>query len=91
MTLQDSATDLDAVVVVGYGVQRKRDVTGSIASIKGSELATTVAAANPLQGLQGKVAGVEVVQNSARAARRKSACAASVRSPTPIRATSWTV
>ena len=65
MTLQDSATDLDAVVVVGYGVQRKRDVTGSIASIKGSELATTVAAANPLQGLQGKVAGVEVVQNSA--------------------------
>lgn len=65
VTLQDSATDLDAVVVVGYGVQRKRDVTGSIASIKGSELATTVAAANPLQGLQGKVAGVEVVQNSA--------------------------
>ena len=64
VTLTVVTTDLDAAVVVGYGVQRKRDITGSISSVKGSELNTTVAAANPLQGLQGKVAGVEVVQNS---------------------------
>ena len=64
VTLTVLTTDLDAAVVVGYGVQRKRDITGSISSVKGSELNTTVAAANPLQGLQGKVAGVEVVQNS---------------------------
>ena len=64
VTLTVVTTDLDAAVVVGYGVQRKRDITGSISSVKGSELNTTVAAANPLQGLQGKVASVEVVQNS---------------------------
>ena len=36
-------TDLDAAVVVGYGVQRKRDITGSISSVKRAELNTTVA------------------------------------------------
>lgn len=56
---------LDEIVIVGYGVQRRRDVTGSIASVRSEDLATTVSAANPMQALQGKVAGMEIVQNSA--------------------------
>ncbi len=65
VSLNPATQSIDEIVVVGYGVQRKRDVTGSIASVKSEDLATTVAAANPMQALQGKVAGVEVVQNSA--------------------------
>lgn len=65
VTLLSDEKNINAVVVVGYGTQRKRDVTGSIAMVKTDQLSTTVAAANPLQGLQGKVAGVEVVSDAA--------------------------
>jgi TonB-linked SusC/RagA family outer membrane protein len=61
--LKPSRSSLDEVVVVGYGVQRRRDVTGSVASVKGNDIkempVTDVTAA-----LQGKAAGVEVIQNS---------------------------
>ncbi len=53
---------LDDVVVVGYGVQRKSDLTGSVASIKADEiknLSTTDAAA----ALQGKAAGVQIINS----------------------------
>ena len=54
---------LDEVVVVGYGTMRRSDVTGSISSVKGKEL-TKNSSANVVQTLAGKVAGVQVVQNS---------------------------
>src|ERR1700744_3472289 len=53
---------LQQVVVVGYGTQRKIDVTGSIATIKGSELANQPDA-NPISALQGKVAGVQITNS----------------------------
>ncbi|MEK9614098.1 MAG: TonB-dependent receptor plug domain-containing protein, partial [Flavobacteriaceae bacterium] len=57
------ATQLEDVVVVGYGIQRKSDVTGSIASIK-SERFNKGVVANPGQLLQGKLAGVNVTNVS---------------------------
>ncbi len=57
--LAEDATQLEDVVVVGYGVQKKSDITGSIASIK-SENFNQGVVANPGQLLQGKLAGVNV-------------------------------
>ena len=61
--LKADTTQLDDVVVVGYGVQRKSDVTGSIASVKSEDFNKGVVA-NPGQLLQGKVAGVNVTSVS---------------------------
>lgn len=64
VTLNASSTSLTDVVVVGYGLVRKRDLTGTVASIKGAEI--TKSAVNSLeQGLQGRLAGVAVTQNDA--------------------------
>jgi len=54
---------LNEVVVVGYGSQQKKDVVGSIASVKADELNLTPNA-NLAQGIQGRMAGVQVTQNS---------------------------
>lgn len=61
--LVTDATQLEDVVVVGYGTQRKSDVTGSIASLK-SESFNQGVVANPGQLLQGKLAGVNVTSVS---------------------------
>lgn len=64
VTMQESAaTQLEqVVVVVGYGTQRRRDLTGSIASVQGSELAKQPVV-TPTQALQGKVAGVQIISS----------------------------
>lgn len=61
--LEEDATQLEGVVVVGYGVQRKSDITGSIASVKSEDFNKGVVA-NPGQLLQGKLAGVNVTSVS---------------------------
>jgi len=61
--LAEDATQLEDVVVVGYGTQRKSDVTGSIASLK-SESFNQGVVANPGQLLQGKLPGVNVTSVS---------------------------
>ena len=61
--LVEDATQLDDVVVVGYGTQKRSDVTGSIASVK-SENFNKGVVANPGQLLQGKVAGVKITSVS---------------------------
>ena len=63
--LKEDTETLDEVVVVGYGVQRKSSITGSIASVKSDKLktVTTPSVANMLQG---KVAGVVVTPTSGR-------------------------
>ena len=58
---QDSEL-LDEVVVIGYGTVKKSDLTGSVASIGGSEL-TAIVAGNPTSALQGKVSGVQIENN----------------------------
>ncbi|HEY1019143.1 MAG TPA: carboxypeptidase-like regulatory domain-containing protein, partial [Sediminibacterium sp.] len=54
-----------AVVVIGYGTQRKKDLTGTISTIKGESVAK-MPGTNPVSSLQGKVAGLTVA-NTGRA------------------------
>ena len=54
---------MDQVVVIGYGVQKKSDLTGAIASVDADEIAK-LPATNVMHAIQGKAAGVEIVQNS---------------------------
>ncbi|MEI6276388.1 MAG: TonB-dependent receptor [Prolixibacteraceae bacterium] len=56
---------VDEVVVVGYGTQRKESVTGSVATVKG-ELVREVPSANITQAMQGRVAGVDMEQTSSK-------------------------
>ncbi|WP_421942652.1 SusC/RagA family TonB-linked outer membrane protein [Pedobacter sp.] len=60
--LASSNQELEQVVVVGYGTQKRKDLTGSISSVNGDELAK-MPAVNPLASLQGKVAGLTVVNS----------------------------
>ncbi len=62
VTLIAAPSQLNDVVVVGYGTQRRRDLTGSVASVSGSELAKQPVT-SPTQALQGKVAGVQVISS----------------------------
>lgn len=59
VTMAVSAKQIDEVVVIGYGTASRRDLTGSIATVKGSEVADRPAA-NPVSSIQGKVAGVQI-------------------------------
>ena len=60
--LQPSASGLNEVVVVGYGTQRKRDVTGSISSVKGDDI-KNLPTSNAADALQGRATGVDIVRN----------------------------
>ena len=62
-SLQSASADLAQVVVVGYGTQRKRDVTGAVKSVGAEEFNKGIINA-PQQLLQGKVAGVNVTSAS---------------------------
>ncbi len=64
VTLEEDNQMLDEVVMVGYGVQRKVDVTGATARVGMKEL-TAMPVSNAFEGMQGKVAGVDI-QNSQR-------------------------
>ena len=65
ITLASDTQLEEQVVVVGYGTQKKRDLTGSISSIKGDEIAN-MPSTNPIASLQGKVPGLTIA-NSGRA------------------------
>ncbi len=59
VTLSEDNQTLEEVVVVGYATVKKKDVTSSIASVKGKEL-QTMTVGNVTESLQGKVAGVQI-------------------------------
>ena len=63
ITIEEDATALDEVVVVGYGVQKKSDVTGSVTSINKDRL-SKLPVTNVLQAVQGAAAGVTISQGS---------------------------
>lgn len=62
ITLQPQGSQLNEVVVIGYGTANRRDLTGSITKISGREVADRPNA-NPMASLQGKVAGLSVVNS----------------------------
>lgn len=63
ITLQEEATHVDEVVVVGYGVQKKVNLTGAVSSIGGDEIAAK-ASPSVMASLQGELPGVVVTQAS---------------------------
>lgn len=61
--LEEKNEHLDEVVVIGYGVQKKSDITGAISSVSGKDI-NDVPVASPLEALQGKASGVNIIQNT---------------------------
>ena len=59
VTLEDDATTLNDVVVIGYGSVRKKDLTGSVATVSGQDL-VKVPVSNVTEALTGKLAGVNI-------------------------------
>ena len=62
VSLEDDASSLDEVVVTGYSVDKRRESTGAISTVKSKDL-TAVVSGNIEQQLQGRVAGLTVVTN----------------------------
>jgi len=63
VTLKEDTKALDEVVVVGYGTQKKSDITGAVASV-GEDQLKGQPVTNVSQALQGRVAGVQITSNS---------------------------
>ena len=59
VTMLEDAASLDEIVVVGYGTMKKKDLTGSVASVKTDDLAK-VAGANALSAMQAKIPGMDL-------------------------------
>ncbi len=63
VTLQEETIGLEEGVAIGYGVQKKSDITGAVASVSSEDL-NKIATSTPVQALQGKAAGVSVIMES---------------------------
>jgi TonB-linked outer membrane protein, SusC/RagA family len=61
--LSSAASNMNEVVVIGYGQVKKRDLTGAVVSIKGSET-TRVPVTTPVEALQGKVPGADIYRDN---------------------------
>lgn len=59
VTLSDDAKALDEVVVIGYGTAKRKDITGSVATVN-AEALTVVPVASATEALTGKMAGVQI-------------------------------
>ncbi|CAH8283590.1 TonB-linked SusC/RagA family outer membrane protein [Mariniflexile fucanivorans] len=64
VAMNTDIASLDEIVVIGYGSQKKADLTGSITTIKAEDITRTPSSA-AMQSLQGKVAGLQVVSSGA--------------------------
>ncbi|WP_075602391.1 SusC/RagA family TonB-linked outer membrane protein [Saccharicrinis aurantiacus] len=65
ISLDADVVSLDEIVAVGYGVQKKKELTGAVAQIKAEEM-TKIVASDFTKSLQGQVAGVNVTESSGR-------------------------
>src|SRR5690606_550845 len=65
ITLEPELQSLGEVVIIGYGQQRREDVTGSIGSV-GADALTERNLTNPLEAMQGNVAGVQISSATGR-------------------------
>ena len=59
ITLKEDLTEIDEIVVTGYSVQRKADLTGAVSVVKTDDIKTS-SDSDPMRALQGKVAGVTI-------------------------------
>lgn len=63
VTLVPSLSSLEEVVVIGYGTQKKRDLTGAVASISTEEI-SQISTSNAIEAMQGQLAGVQIISSS---------------------------
>ena len=63
ITLDEDRASLDEVVVIGYGVQKKKLVTGATVQVKGEDIAK-LNTTNPLQAMQGQTPGMTIISES---------------------------
>lgn len=61
--LSNTASTMDDVVVVGYGTSKRKDLTGAVVSVKSKEI-TARPGPNPIESLQGRVAGLDITRTS---------------------------
>lgn len=66
IVLKEDANNLDELVVIGYGVVRKRDLTGAVSQVKAADI-KNVAAANAMQAMQAKIPGMDLQQSDGQA------------------------
>ncbi|GAO31357.1 SusC/RagA family TonB-linked outer membrane protein [Geofilum rubicundum] len=66
VVLENDFVGLDEVVAIGYGVVRRKDLTGSVGSVDAEEI-EKVTSSNAMQAIQGKVPGVDIQQSSGEA------------------------
>ncbi|OCX52699.1 SusC/RagA family protein [Mucilaginibacter sp. PPCGB 2223] len=66
ITLEELNSELNEVVVVGYGTTKKRDLTGSVVSVKSEEI-TARPGPDPIESLQGRVPGLDITRTSGQA------------------------
>lgn len=66
VSLAEDIENLNEIVVVGYGTMNKRDLTGTVQTIKSKNI-TLAPTSNPAEALQGKVAGLNIVKSSGQA------------------------
>ncbi|MBT2563123.1 TonB-dependent receptor [Pedobacter sp. ISL-68] len=64
ITLRQKPQALDELVVIGYGKVSRKNISGAVATIKGSDLASVSTSSNLAQSLQGKAAGLQVLQGT---------------------------
>src|SRR5690606_6011225 len=62
VVLEDEGTELEEVVVIGYGTQRQRELTTAVTTVRSEDIVKTPTA-QAMQSLQGRVAGVQIVSN----------------------------
>jgi len=66
VVLKEADRLLDDVVVIGYGTMKKRDLTGSISSVKSADIVRSPAS-NAMEALQGMIPGLDITRNSGKA------------------------
>ncbi len=66
IVLEEDSKMMEEVVVIGYGTVKKRDLTGAISSVK-SDVITMTPTVNPMEALQGRVAGLDIIKKSGQA------------------------
>ncbi len=66
VTLSEDVFGLDEVVAIGYGVVRKRDLTGAVSSVKAEDIAKTTSS-NAMQAMQARVPGLDIQQSDGQA------------------------
>ncbi|MDL2214595.1 TonB-dependent receptor [Dysgonomonas sp. OttesenSCG-928-M03] len=64
VVLSENSEALEEVIVVGYGVQRKSDLTGAVASVRANDALNSVPASNITDALQGRISGVTILSGS---------------------------